>query len=73
MGRVLVMQLIKNTQFDNLSAATCASFPSSLVGADVGELAGIWQNEGLLLECDLSSRIDDSDIVDRFYLTCCFK
>jgi 4-hydroxy-tetrahydrodipicolinate reductase len=65
MGRVLVDAINQNTN-SHLSAATVRA-SSSLVGADVGELAGIGKI-GVLLECDLSSRIDDIDIVIDFTL-----
>jgi 4-hydroxy-tetrahydrodipicolinate reductase len=65
MGRVLV-DAINQDGNSSLSAATVRS-TSSLVGSDVGELVGIGK-VGVLLESDLSGRIDDIDILIDFTL-----
>ena len=65
MGRVLI-EAVELSADDNLTAAGVRA-TSSLVGADVGELAGIGK-KGLLVSADLSANIQQIDVLIDFTL-----
>jgi len=65
MGRVLI-EAVEQSADDKLTAAGVRA-TSSLVGADVGELAGIGK-KGLLVSADLSANIQQIDVLIDFTL-----
>jgi 4-hydroxy-tetrahydrodipicolinate reductase len=65
MGRVLI-EAIELSAYDKLTAAGVRG-TSSLVGVDVGELAGIGK-KGLLVSADLSANIQQIDVLIDFTL-----
>lgn len=65
MGRVLI-EAVEQSEVNELTAAGVRA-KSSLVGADVGELAGIGK-KGLLVSTDLSSNIQQIDVFIDFTL-----